>query len=427
MRSIVIVGAQWGDEGKGKLTDYLAMEADMVVRFQGGNNAGHTVVVDGVSHKLHLIPSGILHQGTISVMGNGMVIDPKVLLEEIETLAESGHSVDNLRISNAAHLVMPYHRLLDGLEEDRRGDQKIGTTRRGIGPAYRDKVGRAGIRLQELFHPDSFREHVRENVIANNEVITKIYGGSPLDPELIADEYLWMARRFQHLITDTSLLINRALDEKKAVLFEGAQGTLLDVDHGTYPFVTSSNTVAGGVCPGAGVGPLKIGGVLGVAKAYSTRVGEGIFPTELLDAMGEQIRLTGHEFGTTTGRPRRCGWFDAVIGRFAVRVSGVDSLAVTKLDVFAGLPVLKICVAYDYNGERYEELPTDASITADCRPIYEELPGFFEDITRCTTFDELPENAIRYIHRIEELLDVKVGIVAVGPGREQTIMVKKYF
>lgn len=427
MSSLVVIGAQWGDEGKGKIVDYLAEKADMVVRYQGGNNAGHTVVVGGVEHKMHLIPSGILYPGKICVMGNGMVIDPKVLIEELDGLIAKGVSPAGLKISSIAHLIMPWHWVLDALEEEARGDKKIGTTKRGIGPAYKDKVARTGIRVQTLLDAEVFAENVRYALIEKNAIIEKIYGGAPLDAEAIIADYLGYADRIRQYVCDTSVAVNKALDASEGVLFEGAQGTLLDIDHGTYPYVTSSNTVSGGVCAGAGVGPMRIEGVLGVVKAYVTRVGEGPFPTELLDTTGELMRKQGAEFGTTTGRPRRCGWFDAVIAKTSARLSGINSIAITKLDVLTGFETIKICVAYDLDGKTTTDIPTSLVDLARCKPIYEEMPGWTEDLSAVHSIAEMPANAKAYLNRIVELSGVSLGMVAVGPGREQTIDVWSYF
>lgn len=357
MAAVVLLGAQWGDEGKGKVTDFLAEKADLVVRYQGGNNAGHTVVAQGEEFKLHLIPSGILYPNKTCIIGNGVVVDPKVLLEELDYLAERKVKMGKLRISSNAHIIMPYHRLLDELEEEARGDQKIGTTKRGIGPAYVDKTTRVGIRMIDLLDAEEFAAKLRRNLEVKNNLFVKVYGREPLDFESIYQEYLGYAEKLRSLVTDGSLAIDEAIKAGEKVLFEGAQGTLLDLDHGTYPFVTSSHPIAGGACIGAGVGPTQINKVVGVIKAYTTRVGEGPFPTELMDKMGDRIREAGHEFGTTTGRARRCGWFDAVIARYAVRVSGISDFALMKLDVLSGLEKVKICVGYRVNGEVIYEFP----------------------------------------------------------------------
>lgn len=427
MSSIVLIGSQWGDEGKGKVTDYLAREAHMVVRYQGGNNAGHTVVVGEKEYKLHLIPSGILYPDKMCLIGNGVVVDPAVLIEELEYLDRSGINTDNLRISETAHVIMPYHRLLDQLQEERRGDYKIGTTKRGIGPAYMDKVARTGIRIIDLMEPEELKVILRRNVEEKNRLLKVLYGADGFDFNQVFDQYREYAEKIRPYVADTSVLINKAIDEGKHVLFEGAQGTLLDVDHGTYPFVTSSHPTAGGASTGAGIGPTKITKVVGVAKAYTTRVGEGPFPTELTDATGDHIREAGHEFGTTTGRPRRCGWFDAVIVRYAVRVSGISSLALTKLDVLDGLEKLKICTGYKYNGEIIKEFPHSLKVLEQCRPIYEELDGWREKTSNVRSYNQLPANAKRYLERLEELVGAKIAMVAVGPKRDQTIPVGKIF
>lgn len=422
MAAVVIIGAQWGDEGKGKITDFLAEKADMVVRYQGGNNAGHTVVSAGEEFKLHLIPSGILYSDKTCVIGNGVVVDPAVLLEELSYLKERGVKTGTLLISGNAQVIMPYHRLLDGLEEDARAENKIGTTKRGIGPCYMDKSARIGIRISDLLDPEEFALKLKSNILAKNNLLTKVYNAAPLEFQPIYEEYVRYGEQLRSYVTDSSLVIDQTIKAGEKVLFEGAQGTLLDLDHGTYPYVTSSHPIAGGACVGAGVGPTQINRVVGVAKAYTTRVGEGPFPTELLDKTGEDIRGKGHEFGTTTGRPRRCGWFDAVIARYAVRISGISDLALTKLDVLTGLDKLKICVGYRADGEVLYEFPQSQKTFKQCQPIYEELPGWHEDITNVRRFEDLPENARNYIRRLEELIDVPATLVAVGPEREQTIV-----
>ena len=422
MAAVILIGAQWGDEGKGKITDFLAEKANMVVRCQGGNNAGHTVVVNGEEFKLHLIPSGILYSGKTCVIANGVVIDPSVLLQELSYLAERGIETGKLFISSNAHIIMPYHRLLDSLEENARGADKIGTTKRGIGPAYMDKAARTGIRMIDLMDADEFAAKLRRNLAEKNTLLTKVYAVEALDFEEIYQEYLGYAEKLRGYVTDSSLAIDQTIKAGNKVLFEGAQGTLLDLDHGTYPFVTSSHPVAGGACTGAGVGAPQIARVVGVIKAYTTRVGEGPFPTELMDETGEKIRQLGFEFGTTTGRSRRCGWFDAVIARYAVRVNGLSDFAITKLDVLTGLDTLKICVGYSAQGQRIDEFPQSQKIFNQCQPIYEEMPGWQEDLTQVKKFEDLPENAQNYIHRLEELSGVRATLVAVGPGREQTIV-----
>ncbi len=427
MSTVILLGAQWGDEGKGKITDYLAKQAELVVRYQGGNNAGHTVVVDGKEFKLHLIPSGILYSNKECIIGNGVVIDPKVLLEEIEYLAENGISVDNLKISSNAHVIMPYHKKLDELQEQERGSKKIGTTKRGIGPCYMDKISRSGIRMAQLLVEEDFKWALESALEEKNKIFNKIYNIEGFKFKDIYEEYMEYVDKLRQFVTDTSLYINSAVDSKKDVLFEGAQGTLLDVDHGTYPFVTSSNPIAGGACVGAGIGPTKIDKVLGVVKAYSTRVGEGPFPTELKDDMGDRIRKAGHEFGTTTGRPRRCGWLDAIILRFSARISGLTGFAVTKMDVLDELETIKICTAYKYKGDLIKDFPNSLKILEDCEPIYEELPGWKQDTSSIEEYDKLPENAKRYLKRVEELTGVKVDIASVGPGRKQTMILNEMF
>ncbi|MDO8880478.1 MAG: adenylosuccinate synthase [Coriobacteriia bacterium] len=422
MAGIVLVGAQWGDEGKGKITDLIADDFDYVVRFQGGNNAGHTVIHAGRTLKLHLIPSGIMYPHITPVIGNGCVIDPKVLLEEMERLEDDGLSTHRLLISGNAHLIMPYHRDLDGASERRLGSLEIGTTRRGIGPAYMDKASRMGIRVQDLTDEHIFTKKVEAALHEKNDILHKVYGLPTYTTEQIVDEYLIYAERIKPHIAETSAIINRALDAGQWVLFEGAQGALLDLDHGTYPFVTSSSPTAGGACTGVGVGPRRIDRVLGIAKAYITRVGSGPFPTELDDETGKHLIEVGHEYGTTTGRERRAGWFDGLIARYAVQINGLTDLVITKLDVLSQLETIKVCVAYEYEGRRYNELPCHQTAFHHARPIYEELPGWKTEITHCRTFDELPPAAQEYITFLEDLAEVPIAMIAVGPSREQTIM-----
>jgi len=422
MAGIVLVGAQWGDEGKGKITDLLADDMDFVVRFQGGNNAGHTIIHGGRTLKLHLIPSGIMYPHITPVIGNGVVIDPKVLLEEMDELEADGLTTRRLLISCNAHLIMPYHRDLDGASEKRLGKLEIGTTRRGIGPAYMDKASRLGLRVQDLQDEKIFREKLEASLHEKNAILEKVYGMPTYTVDEITEEYMGYAERIRPHIADTSVIINTALRTDQWVFFEGAQGTLLDLDHGTYPFVTSSSPTAGGACTGAGVGPKRIDRVLGIAKAYITRVGSGPFPTELHDEVGELLTRVGGEFGTTTGRQRRCGWYDGVIVRYAVQVNGLTDLVITKLDVLSQLDTIKVCVAYEYNGRVSRDLPSHQTAFHHAKPIYEELPGWREDITGCRTFEELPKNARDYISFIEDLAEVPVSIIAVGPSREQTIM-----
>ncbi|MGK7891437.1 MAG: adenylosuccinate synthase [Leptolyngbyaceae cyanobacterium] len=424
MANVIVIGAQWGDEGKGKITDLLSNSADVVVRYQGGVNAGHTVVVQGQTFKLHLIPSGILYPDTVCIVGGGTVIDPKELLAEIDRLKELNVSVDNLVISAAAHVTMPYHRLIDNAAEERRGVRKIGTTGRGIGPTYADKSERTGIRVVNLMDPDGLREQLSWTIPAKNVILEKLYNLPPLDPEAVIEEYLGYAERLRPHVTDASLRVYDAFKAKKNILFEGAQGTLLDLDHGTYPYVTSSNPVSGGACIGAGVGPTIIDRVIGVAKAYTTRVGEGPFPTELTDAMGELLGDRGAEFGTTTGRARRCGWFDAVIGRYAVRINGIDCLAITKLDVLDDMDEINVCVAYELDGETCHDLPGDARAFARCKPIYQTVPGWKTSTEECRSLGDLPKQALDYLRLLAELMEVPIAIVSLGASRDQTIIVE---
>ncbi|MEA5421422.1 adenylosuccinate synthase [Spirulina sp. CCNP1310] len=424
MANVIVIGAQWGDEGKGKITDLLSRSADVVVRYQGGVNAGHTVVVKDQTFKLHLIPSGILYPNTKCIIGSGTVIDPKVLIGEIDQLAELGVSTEQLYISQTAHVTMPYHRLIDQASEEQRGEHKIGTTKRGIGPTYADKSERIGIRMVDLIDPDGLRSQVTWAVKHKNAVLEKLYNRPPLDPAAVVEEYLAYADRLRPHVIDSSLEIDKAVRDRANILFEGAQGTLLDLDHGTYPYVTSSNPISGGACVGAGVGPTIIDRVIGVAKAYTTRVGEGPFPTELEDEIGTILGDVGAEFGTTTGRPRRCGWFDAVIGRYAVRINGLDCLAITKLDVLDSLPEIKVCVAYDIDGEVCNHLPSNARQFAKCKPIYKTLPGWQQSTADCRSLADLPPTALSYLKFLAELMEVPIAIVSLGPSRDQTIIVE---
>lgn len=428
MHNIVIVGTQWGDEGKGKIVDLLAEFADMVVRFQGGNNAGHTMVVNGKQFISHLIPSGIL-QKKVCFIGNGMVVDPAVLVEECDYLKNNGIEVgpDMLRISEKAHLIMPYHQAIDIARENFKGNKKIGTTGRGIGPAYEDKATRRGIRFVDLLDPEVFQEKVHEIIDEKNFYLEKFLSAQALNSDQIIDAYSRYAQRFAPHVTDISVELNEALRTNKKILFEGAQGTHLDIDHGTYPFVTSSNTVAGNACCGAGVGPKVITDVIGIVKAYTTRVGQGPFPTELLDDIGEKIHQKGAEFGATTGRRRRCGWLDAVMLRNAARLNGLTALAITKLDVLGGLETINICTNYEYNGKILNNFPVSLKVLAQCNPIYETLPGWQEDISTARDSHELPENVVNYLQRIEEITKTPIQIISVGPGREQTIVLKNPF
>ncbi|MEM3485143.1 MAG: adenylosuccinate synthase, partial [Candidatus Methanomethyliaceae archaeon] len=390
-------------------------------------NAGHTVVIDGQEFRLHLIPSGIFYPDKICLIGNGVVIDPAVLVRELDMLAEQGISTGNLRISPRAHLIMPYHRRLDEAEEDRRGDSRIGTTRRGIGPAYMDKAARSGIRVVDLLDPEEFAARLRDNIAEKNKVLSQIYGVPGFDFEEVLSEYLRLAERIRPYVADTSVVVNEAIKAGRNVLFEGAQGTLLDLDHGTYPYVTSSHPTAGAACLGAGIGPTRIDRVVGVAKAYVTRVGGGPFPSELHGELGDLLRQRGREFGTTTGRPRRCGWFDAVVVRYAARINGLDYLALTKLDILSGLPEVRICRSYRYRGEELTEFPASLKVLAECEPVYETLPGWDEDISGVREYGALPANARRYVERIVELTGVPVALIGVGTGRHQTIAVHRVF
>lgn len=422
MPANIVVGTQWGDEGKGKIIDIIASRADVVVRSQGGNNAGHTVVNDGQTYKLHLIPSGILYKNTLCLIGAGVVLDPKDLLSEIDNLSPRGVSFDNLKIDPRAHVVMPWHITLDGLSEKFRGNSDIGTTKRGIGPCYMDKYERCGIRVYDLVHPEVFAEKVRMTGKLKNKIITEVYGGEPHDIEAIIKEYTEYGKRLAKYVDDVSVIVYEAAKANKMIMFEGAQATLLDIDFGTYPYVTSSHPLSAGVCVGTGVGPMIISNIIGVAKAYTTRVGKGPFPTELNDETGETIRNKGGEFGTTTGRPRRTGWFDAVIVRHSVRVNGLSSLAINKLDTLGGIGDLKVCVAYKKpDGTVIENFPATLEELADCVPVYETLKGFDDDISSCRSFDELPEACKKYIERLEELCDCHISMVGVGPDREQII------
>ncbi|MBS1461139.1 MAG: adenylosuccinate synthase [Ruminiclostridium sp.] len=422
MPANIVVGTQWGDEGKGKIIDIIASRADVVVRSQGGNNAGHTVVNDGQTYKLHLIPSGILYKNTACLIGAGVVLDPKDFLSEIDDLSSRGISFDNLKIDPRAHVVMPWHITLDGLSEKFRGNSDIGTTKRGIGPCYMDKYERCGIRVYDLVHPEVFAEKVRMTGKLKNKIITEVYGGEPHDIEAIIKEYTEYGKRLAKYVDDVSVIVYEAAKANKTIMFEGAQATLLDIDFGTYPYVTSSHPLSAGVCVGTGVGPMIISNIIGVAKAYTTRVGKGPFPTELDDETGETIRNKGGEFGTTTGRPRRTGWFDAVIVRHSVRVNGLSSLAINKLDTLGGIGDLKVCVAYKKpDGTVIENFPAALEELADCVPVYETLKGFDDDISSCRSFDELPEACKKYIERLEELCDCHISMVGVGPDREQII------
>ena len=428
MKTVAVVGSQWGDEGKGKVIDYLATQADVVIRGQGGNNAGHTLVVEGKKFALRLIPSGVLNPNTINVIGNGIVFDPKGFLEEIEMLNKDDIDTSNIKISDRAHVVFPYHKELDGLAEEARGDNKIGTTKKGIGPCYMDKTERSGIRICDLMDKDIFEKKLRPQIEAKNKIVKNIYGKEELfDFDTIYNEYLEYAEKIRHYVADTSVVVYDAIKAGKKVLFEGAQGTLLDLDLGTYPYVTSSHPTSGGFAIGAGVGPNMIKDVVGIVKAYTTRVGEGPFVTELDNEIGERIRIQGNEFGTVTGRSRRCGWFDAVIVRYATRVNGLTSISLMLLDVLTGFDTVKICTAYKMGDKILTEFPASLEDLAKCEPVYEELEGWSEDLTDVENYDDLPENAKKYVERIEELTGVSIDMVSVGPKRTQTIVRKNIF
>ena len=426
MSAFIVLGAQWGDEGKGKMTDYLAEEANVVVRYQGGNNAGHTVEVGEKQYKLHLIPSGILHDEKLNVIGNGVVVDPKAFFTEIDYLKEEGVKVtpEKLIVSDRAHVIMPYHKVLDKLKEKASGKNDIGTTGKGIGPCYTDKFERCGIRVCDLIDKEVFKEKLKDNIEMKNKYIVNVLGGEPLSFEEIYEEYSNYGEELKPFVKDTSVRVYNEIKEDKTVLFEGAQGMLLDIDYGTYPYVTSSNTTAGGVANGVGIGPNMITNAVGIAKAYTTRVGKGPFPTELEDETGEWIREKGHEYGVTTGRSRRCGWLDIVILKTSVRVSGLTSLAVTKIDTLAGLEKVKMCVGYKFNDEIIDYFPASLEDLAKCEPIYEEFDGWDESVANARSYEELHPNARKYLERIEELTDTRISIVSVGPRRDQTMRVK---
>ncbi|WP_153504497.1 adenylosuccinate synthase [Cumulibacter manganitolerans] len=425
MPAIVLIGAQWGDEGKGKATDLLGGKVTHVVRYQGGNNAGHTVVTpDGEKYALHLIPSGILTPGCTPVIGNGVVVDPHVLVEEMQGLADRGVDVGRIRLSADAHLIMPYHIAIDKVSERYLGKAKIGTTGRGIGPCYQDKIARIGVRVQDLLDPSILAQKVESALELKNQILTKIYNRKALDPQQVVEETLAVGEQIKPLIADTRLLLNQAHEAGEWILLEGSQGTLLDVDHGTYPYVTSSSPTSGGAAAGSGLGPRAIERSVGILKAYTTRVGSGPFPTELFDDSGEYLRKQGGEVGVTTGRDRRCGWFDAVVARYATRVNSLTDFFLTKLDVLSSLETVPICVAYDVDGVRHDEMPMTQTEFHHAKPIYEEMPGWFEDIRHCRTFDELPANAQAYVHRLEELSGARMSVIGVGPGREENVVVR---
>jgi adenylosuccinate synthase len=429
MSNVAIIGAQWGDEGKGKVVDLFTREADIIVRFQGGNNAGHTLVVDGEKTILHLVPSGALHPNKLCVIGNGVVVDPQILIEEIDALKAEGHLADDdlLRLSEQAHVIMPYHKAIDLARERLRGKGKIGTTGRGIGPAYEDKVARVGIRFIDLLEEDTFREKLRKNIEEKNFYLKAILKEKTLDFDAIHDSYAAYRKRLKRYVSNTGLLLDREMRAGKRVLFEGAQGTLLDVDHGTYPYVTSSSTVTGGACSGAGVAPQNIQQVIGISKAYTTRVGSGPFPTELNGPEGETLRREGAEFGATTGRSRRCGWFDAVGVRHAVRMNGMTGIALTKLDVLSGFKKIPVCSAYRYEGKVISEFPASSKVMQGAEPVYEEMEGWNAPLDNVRKFSDLPKAAQKYVRRIEKVIGTEIILVSVGPGREQTILLKNPF
>lgn len=423
MSVIVIVGAQWGDEGKGKIVDVLTEKADAVARYQGGHNAGHTVVINNEKFVLHIVPSGILHKGKTCIIGNGVVVEPKSLIEEMDGLIKRGIDVGkNLFLSRSAHLIMPYHAAIEREQERLKGSKKIGTTGKGIGPAYVDKTARTGIRAGELLYPEVFKEKLKNNLACVNHLFKALYNAPAFDVDDIYSEYMRYAERLSGHIADTDVIVNRMIDENKNLLFEGAQGTLLDVDHGTYPYVTSSSAAAGGACTGLGVSPTKISSVIGIVKAYTTRVGEGPFPTEIKDSLGEKIREKGGEYGATTGRPRRCGWLDMVALRYAVRINGFSGIALTKLDILDGLEKIKICTAYRFEGKLYEEFPKELNILEKCEPVYEEVSGWKETTSGVKSFEKLPSTAQSYVKEIERMLNVKVRIISSGQKRDELIM-----
>jgi len=424
---VVVVGSQWGDEGKGKITDYLALEADVVVRYQGGPNAGHTVVVNEEEFQLHLLPSGILYPEKLSIIGNGVVVDPLILVDELEAMHKRGRDTRGLRISDRAHLIMPYHKILDALQEESMGESKIGTTLKGVGPAYMDKAARVGIRVGDLLEPALFKERLQANLSDKNRVLKYIYGKDTLALEPILDSYLEAGEYLAPYITDTAVLINHAIDEDKKLLFEGAQGTLLDLDHGTYPYVTSSHPVAGGACIGAGVGPTKIDEIIGVVKAYTSRVGDGPFPTELLDETGDWIREKGHEYGVTTGRPRRIGWLDLVMLNYAAVLNGFTGIAFTRLDILSGLDVVKVAYAYERDGQIVREFPASFKELAKCKPIYKEFPGWPEIDPNVRTFDQLHPNVQDYVKFVSESIGVEPSIISLGRGREDSLTLRNVF
>ena len=425
MAAVVVMGTQWGDEGKGKIVDYLAQQAETVVRYQGGSNAGHTVAVHGEEYKLRLLPSGILYKGTHNVIANGVVVDPEVMLQEMDAMEKRGIDVSGICLSNRAHVVLPYHRLMDGLGEEARGAGKIGTTKRGIGPCYMDKDNRIGIRVCDLMDKEEFAKRLKENLVIKNNELQKVYGHEPLNYEEILKEYEGYAERIRPYVCDTIALLNDEVAAGRRILFEGAQATMLDIDYGTYPYVTASHPISGGVGVGAGIAPKKIDKVVGVVKAYCTRVGEGPFPTEQLNATGEKIREAGHEYGTVTGRPRRTGWLDACVVRYAGLLSGIDYMAITRLDILDGFDEIKMCVGYKYKGEILNEIPASLKVLAEVEPVYETFEGWKEDISKIRDYDKLPAKTRVYLERMAEVTGIDLGIVSVGPNRDETIVIAR--
>ena len=425
MSAVVVTGTQWGDEGKGKIVDYLAQQADTVVRYQGGSNAGHTVAVKGEEYKLRLLPSGILYKGTHCIVGNGVVVDPKVMLEEMDGMESRGIDVSGIRLSNRAHVVMPYHCIMDGIGDESRGKNKIGTTKRGIGPCYMDRDNRIGIRVCDLMDKEEFAKRLKENLAVKNNELEKLYNHPPLDYDEILKEYEGYAERLRPYVCDTIALLNEEVAAGKKILFEGAQATMLDIDYGTYPYVTASHPISGGVAVGAGIAPKKIDKVVGVVKAYCTRVGEGPFPTEQLNEVGEHLREAGHEYGTVTGRPRRTGWLDACVVRYAGLLSGIDYMAITRLDILDGFDEIKMCTGYKYKGEIINEIPASLKVLAQVEPVYETFEGWKQDISGIREYDKLPAKTKTYLERMAEVTGIGLGIVSVGPNRDQTIIVAK--
>ncbi|MFC2638647.1 MAG: adenylosuccinate synthase [Mitsuokella sp.] len=425
MSCVVVTGTQWGDEGKGKIVDYLAQQANVVVRFQGGSNAGHTVVVGGEAYKLRLMPSGILYKGSLCVVGNGVAFDPMIMLEEMDALKKRGIDLSGIRISNRAHVVLPYHRIMDGVGDEARGKEKIGTTKRGIGPCYMDRDNRIGIRVCDLMDKDELAKRLKENMTRKNKELQALYGHEPLDYDAVLAEYLGYAERLRPYVCDTIALLNEEIKAGSKILFEGAQATMLDIDYGTYPYVTASHPISGGVGVGAGVAPNRIDKVVGIVKAYCTRVGEGPFPTEQLNAIGEKIRTDGHEFGVVTGRPRRTGWLDACVVRYAGLLSGIDYMAVTRLDILDDFDEIKMCVAYKYKGELLNEIPASLKVLAEVEPVYETFAGWKTSIRKVRSYDDLPEKAKQYLTRMAEVTGIALGIVSVGPNRDETIVLAK--